>query len=163
MALLYDTYLMVAVSFFLFFGLLYRYGVHRMVLAALDARAERIRAELDEAKRLREEAQTLLASYERKQKDVEAQAEAIVARAREDAEMAAKQAQLDLTAAVDRRMRAAADQLAAAEAAAMRAVKDEAVRVAVEAAAALIARSVTPQQSRERIDAAIAEIGRRLN
>ncbi len=163
MALLYDTYLMVAVSFFIFFALLYRYDVHGMALRALDARAERIRADLDEAKRLREEAQTLLASYERKQKEVEAQADAIVARAREDAEIASKQAQADLTAAVDRRMRAAADQLAAAEAAAMRAVKDEAVRVAVEAAAAIIARSVTAEQSNQRIDDAIGEVGRRLN
>lgn len=163
MALLYDTYLMVAVSFFLFVGLLWRYDVHGMALRALDARADRIRAELEEAKRLREEAQTLLASYERKQKDVEAQAAAIVARAREDAELAAKQARADLTAAVDRRMRAAADQLAAAEAAAMRAVKDEAVRVAVEAARAVIAGAITAEQASRRIDESIAEVGRRLN
>lgn len=163
MALLYDTYLMVAVSFFLFLALLWRYDVHGMALRALDARADRIRAELDEAKRLREEAQTLLASYERKQKEVEAQAAAMVARAKEDAELAAKQAQIDLTAAVDRRMRAAADQISAAEAAAMRAVKDEAVRVAVEAATAVIARAVSPEQASLRIDESISEVGRRLN
>lgn len=163
MALLYDTYFLGLVSFILFFAILYRYDVHGMALRALDARAERIRAELAEAKALREEAQSLLASYERKQKDVERDAEAIVARAREDAEVAAAQARDDLARAIDRRLRAATDQIAAAEAAAMREVKDRAVAVAVAAASDVIARAMSPQTAAARIDDAIAEVGRRLN
>lgn len=163
MALLYDTYFVVALSFVLFLGILYRYDVHGMALRALDARAERIRSELDDAKRLREEAQALLAGYERRQKEVEATAEEIVARAREEAKISAEQAKKDLQTAVDRRLRAAADQIAAAEAAAMREVKDRAVAVAVAAAEDVIRRRMTPEAASARIDAAIGEVAARLN
>jgi len=163
MAILYDTYFVVALSFVLFLGVLYRYNVHEMMFAALDARAERIRAELDDAARLREEAQELLASYERRQKDVQATAEEIVAQARIDAEASAKKARADLEQSIDRRLRAAVDQIAAAEAAAMREVKDKAVSVAVAAAADLLAAKMTPKAASARLDASIRDVAARLN
>lgn len=163
MAILYDTYFVVALSFVLFLGVLYRYNVHTMLFSMLDARAERIRAELDDAARLREEAQELLASYERRQKDVSATAEEIVAQAKIDAEASAKQARADLEKSIDRRLRAAVDQIAAAEAAAMREVKDKAVSVAIAAAADVLTARMTPAAASARLDASIADVARRLN
>ncbi len=163
MSLLYDTYFVVALSFALFLGVLWYYDVHKMVGRALDARADRIRDELDEAKRLREEAQTLLASYERKQKDVEAHAADIVARAKEDAEAAAREARKALAGSIDRRIRAAVDQIAAAEAAAVREVTNRAVSVAVAAAGDVIGQSLSAEAADARIASAIDEIGARLH
>jgi F-type H+-transporting ATPase subunit b len=163
MALLYDTYFTVALSFVIFVGIMWKYDVHGMLLRALDARAERIRGELEDAKRLREEAQALLAGYERKQKEVEETSAAIVARAKEEATIAAEQAKKDLAASIDRRLKAATDQIAAAEAAAMREVKDRAVSVAVAAAADVIAKSMNKKAAAQRIDASIAEVAQRLN
>ena len=94
----------------------------------------RIKAELDEARALRDEAQTLLAGYERRQKEVRAQAEDIVAAARAEAEKAAEAAKEDIRRSVARRMQTATEQIAAAEQAAVRQIKDRAVAVAVAAA-----------------------------
>ncbi|MGF1659298.1 MAG: ATP F0F1 synthase subunit B [Rubrimonas sp.] len=163
MAILYDTYLVVALAFLGFFLVLWRYGVHNMIFKSLDARADRIRFELEEATRLREEAQSLLASYERKQRDVEETAAAIVARAKEDAQIAAEEARKALAVSIERRVKSAKDQIAAAETAAVRAVKDRAVDVASAAAADVIAASMTDAAANARVDAAIAEIGRKLH
>ena len=163
MAILYDTYFVVALAFLAFFAVLYRYRVHDMLFRSLDARAERIRAELEEATRLREEAQSLLASYERKQREVETMAADIVARAKEDAKIAADQARKDLEVSIERRLRTAQDQIAAAEAAAIRDVKNRAVEVATAAAADVIASSMSDEAANARIDAAIAEIGEKLH
>lgn len=163
MAFLYDTYIVVAISFVLFFAILWRYNVHGFILSALDARAERIRSELEDAKRLREEAQTLLAGFERRHKEVEGLAADIVTRAKQDAVVASEEAKKELARSIDRRLRAATDQIAAAENAAMRDVKDRAVAVAVAAATDVIRASLTPDAANARIDSAIAEVGARLN
>jgi F-type H+-transporting ATPase subunit b len=163
MAILYDTYFVVALAFILFFAVLWRYRVQDIVFRALDERSERIRRELDDAKKLREEAQTLLASYERKQKEVSEHADAIVARASEDAKAAAEQAKKDIAVSIERRMKAASEQIASAEAAAIRDVKDRAVTVAVAAAAEVIQKAMTAEAADKRIDDAIAEVGRRLH
>jgi F-type H+-transporting ATPase subunit b len=163
MAILYDTYFVVALAFFLFMGLLYRLNVHKMAVKALDDRAERIRHELDEARRLREEAQSLLASYERRQKEVEAQAADILARATADAKTAAEAAKAELAVSMDRRIRSAQEQIASAEAAAVRDIRNQAITVAVAAAAEALKGAMTPAADNARIDAAIAEVGARLH
>ena len=163
MEILYDTYFVVALAFVLFVGLLYRYRVQDLLFRALDDRADRIRRELEDAKRLREEAQSLLASYERKQKEVEGHAADIVARAKEDAKLAAEQAKKDLAVSIERRMKAAEDQIASAESAAIREVKDKAVSIAVAAAAEVIAKSMNAEAANARIDAAIDEVSARLH
>jgi F-type H+-transporting ATPase subunit b len=163
MAILYDTYFVVALSFALFVALMWRLNVHGMAVKFLDDRADRIRHELDEAKRLREEAQALLAGYERRQKEVEETAAAIIARAKDEATAAAEQARKDLAVSIERRLKAAADQIAAAESAAMRDVKNKAVSVAVAAARDVIARSMTKEAASARIDASIREVAARLN
>jgi F-type H+-transporting ATPase subunit b len=134
-----NTDFIVLISFIAFIGVLVYFKIPGILSGLLDKRAEGIRAELDEAKALREEAQTLLASYERKQREVQAQADAIVATAKEDAEAAAAQAKLDLQASIARRLATAEDQLASAQASAIKEVKDRAVTVAIAAAADVIA------------------------
>ena len=96
-------------------------------MGMLDKRAEGIQSELDEARRLREEAQTMLASYERKQKEVQEQADRIVAPAKQEAEAAATQARADLEKSIARRVAAAEEQIASAQAAAVKEVRDQSV------------------------------------
>lgn len=163
MAILYDTYFVVALSFVLFFAILYRYKVHHFLFAALDARAERIRGELEEAKRIREEAQMLLVSFEKRQREVEAEAAKMVEQAKGDARRSAEHMKEEALAAIDRRVKAAAEQLAAAEAAAVREVKDRAVAVAVAAATDILSRSMPARAVDASIDEAIVIAGQRLN
>lgn len=163
MDFLNNTNIVVALGFLVFVAILLYYRVPAMIAARMDARAARIKADLEEARALREEAQGLLVSYERRQKEVRSQAEDIVAAARTEAERAAEQAKEDIRRAVDRRIRTAADQIAAAEKAAVRQIRDRAVNVAVAAAAEVIQRSMRPEDADALIDAAIADVGQRMH
>ena len=96
-------------------------GVPKKLTGMLDARAAQIKSDLDEARALREEAKTILASYERKQKEVAEQTDRIIATAKEEAMAAAEQAKADLKAAIARRLAGAEEQIASAEAAAVQA------------------------------------------
>jgi len=121
-----------AVIGFLF--LLSFFGVWKRIGQSLDTRSDGIRTELDEARRLREEAQSLLASYQRKQKEAETQAEDIVAQAKRDAEAMAAQSRRDLTERLERRAATAEAKIANAEAQALGDVKARAAEMAVEMA-----------------------------
>jgi len=158
-----DSNLVVALTTVLFVCLLVYLKVPGKIAGLLDARAEKIRAELDEARRLREEAQTLLASYERKQKEVEGQAETIVANAKAEAERAAEQAKVDLAASITRRLKAADDQIASAEASAIKEVRDTAANIAIQAASAVITKKMTAANGNTLIDDAIKQIGAKLH
>lgn len=153
----------VTIAFLLFVGILLYVKVPALVAGFLDKRAATIQAELDTARALREEAKTLLASYERKQRDVQAQADRIVASAREDAVAAAEQAKQELQVAIARRLKAAEDQIASAEAAAVREVRERAVVVAVAAAGDVLAKQMTAETADALVDASIAEVGARLH
>lgn len=153
----------VALAAILFIALLVWKKVPGLIVGLLDKRAEKIRGELEEARRLREEAQTLLASYERKQKEVEGQAEQIVANAKAEAERAAAEAKANLAASIDRRVKAADDQIASAEASAMKEVRDRAVSVAMAAASSAIAAKMTAAKGGAMIDDAIKEVGAKLH
>lgn len=163
MAFFGDSNLVVTLSVILFIALLVYLKVPSKIGGLLDQRAEKIRAELDEARRLREEAQELLASYERKQRDVAEQTAAIVANAKLQAEEAAKEAKVQLEASIKRRLQSAEDQIASAEAGALREVKDRAVQVATAAAAAAISKSMTQETGEALIDAGISDLGGRLH
>ncbi len=160
---LYNTNFVVLLAFLLFIGVLVYFKVPGMLTKMLDDRAEQIRNELDEARALREEAQTILASYERKQREVAEQSERIVAHAREEAKLAAEQAKEDLKVSIARRLAAAEDQIASAESNALREVRDRAVSIAVAAAADVIAAKTNAADQNKLIDAAIAEVGDRLH
>lgn len=115
MEFLNNTNIVVGIGFVIFLAILVYYKVPAMLAAKLDERSVRIRADLDEARALRDEAQALLAAYERRQKEVAVQAEEIVTAARQEALRAAEAAKVDIRATVDRRLAAATEQIAAAE------------------------------------------------
>ncbi|MDP5218186.1 F0F1 ATP synthase subunit B [Ruegeria sp. 2205SS24-7] len=158
-----NTDFVVLLAFLVFLGILFYFKVPSMIGGALDNRAEGIQSELDEARALREEAQTLLASYERKQKEVQGQADAIVAAAKEDASLAAEQAKADLEQSIARRLAAAQDQIASAEASAVKEVRDQAITVAVAAASDVIAKQMTAAEANKLIDSAISDVGAKLH
>jgi F-type H+-transporting ATPase subunit b len=163
MDFLNNTEIVVAIGFVIFVGVLIYFGVPGMLTRALDARAVRIKAELDEARALRDEAQTLLAGYERRQKEVKAQAEDIVTAARAEAEKAAEAAKEDIRKSVARRLKTAAEQIAAAEQSAIRQIKDRAVTVAVAAAGDVLRENMKAADANRLIDAAISEVGDKLH
>jgi F-type H+-transporting ATPase subunit b len=156
MGFLNNTEIVVAIGFVIFIGVLIYFGVPGMLTRALDARAVRIKAELDEA-------QTLLAGYERRQKEVKAQAEDIVTAARAEAEKAAEAAKEDIRNSVARRLKTAAEQIAAAEQSAIRQIKDRAVTVAVAAAGDVLRENMKAADANRLIDAAISEVGDKLH
>jgi F-type H+-transporting ATPase subunit b len=160
---LHSTEFVVLLAFILFIAVLVYFKVPGLVGGLLDNRAETIRAELEEAKALREEAQSILASYERKQKDVAEQAEHIVAHAKKEAAAAAEVAKAEIKASIARRLAAAQDQIKSAEAAAVKEVRDTAVTVAVGAAQDLIAASMSATDANRLIDAAIADVEGKLH
>lgn len=158
-----NTDWVVLLGFMLFLAILFYFGVPKMLGGMLDQRADGIRAELDEARALREEAQTLLASYERKAREVEEQSARIVTEARVNAETAAEQAKADIERSIARRLAAAEDQIASAEAKASRAVRDQATTAAIAAAAEVIAGGTSASDQNKMIDDAIEEVGRQLH
>lgn len=158
-----NTDFVVLIAFIVFIAVLIYFKVPGMIGGLLDKRAEGIQDELNEARKLREEAQSVLASYERKQKEVAAQSERIVAHAKEEARLAAEQAKEDLKASIARRLAAAEDQIASAEAAAVREVRDQAVNVAIAAAKDVIAKQMTAAAGNKLIDDAIADVQTKLH
>ena len=160
---LHNTNFVVLIAFIVFVGVLFYFKVPGMIGGALDTRAAGIKSELDEARALREEAQTLLASYERKQKEVQEQAGRIVAQAKADADTAAEQAKADLEKSIARRLAAAEDQITSAQTAAVKEVRDQAVTIAVAAANSVIAKQMTAADGNKLIDAAISEVEAKLH
>lgn len=158
-----NTDFVVLLAFIVFVGVLIYFKVPGKVSGMLDARATAIRAELEEARALREEAKALLASYERKQKEVKDQTDRIVAGAKAEAEAAAAQAQADLAVSIKRKMAAAEEQIAAAEAAALTAVREQAISVAVAVAGEVLSKQMTEQTTSASIDAAIAQVEAKLH
>jgi F-type H+-transporting ATPase subunit b len=158
-----NTNFVVTLAFLLFIAVLVFFKVPGHLMGLLDKRAEGIKAELDQAKALREEAQTILASYERKQQEVAEQAERIIAHAKEEAEIAAAQAKQELEASIARRLAAAEDQIASAEANAIKDVRDTAIAVAVAAAGDVIAKQMTAAKGNALIEDAIGQLGDKLH
>lgn len=158
-----NTDFIVLLAFLLFVGILVYLRVPVILSGLLDKRADGIRAELNEAKALREEAQTVLASYERKQREVAEQSKRIVEHAREEARLAAEQAKEDLKASMARRIAAAEDQIASAQAKVVREVRDQAIQVAVAAARDVIARQMTAADGDKLVDEAIVTVEAKLH
>jgi F-type H+-transporting ATPase subunit b len=158
-----NTNFIVLLAFLLFVGVLIYFKVPGILMGLLDKRADTIQNELDEAKALREEAQTLLASYKRKQAEMKEQAERIVETARKEAKASAEQAKVDLEASIARRLASAEDQIASAQASAVRAVRDQAVNVAVSAAGEVIAGQMGPAQSEALFNAALDDVKAKMH
>lgn len=158
-----NTNFVVLLAFLLFIALLVYLKVPGKIGGMLDQRADGIKSELDEARALREEAQTLLASYERKQKEVQDQADRIVAHAKTEAAEAAEQAKKDLQVSIKRRIKAAEEQIASAEASAVKDVRDQAIAVAVAAAKEVVAKEMSDESRSKLVDDSIAEVQAKLH
>ncbi|AGT07729.1 F0F1 ATP synthase subunit B [Paracoccus aminophilus] len=158
-----NTDFVVLISFLVFIGILLYFKVPSIIGKLLDKRAEGIRNDLAEARRLREEAQEIYASYERRQREVSVQADEIVANAKREATLQAEKAKEDLKVSIARRLKAAEEQIAGAESDAVRAVRDRAVQVAVAAAAEILQQQGTAADRSAGIDKAIDDVARRLN
>lgn len=158
----FDNSFWATVAFFIFIGLMIYLKVPGMITKMLDDRIGQIENDLDEAKRLREEAQALLAEYERKRIAAESEAEDIVTAAKEEAEQMAKDARIALDDMVTRRTKAVEDKIAQAEAQALAEVRARSADVAVEAARVLLQGQMA-ETGDDLVDAAIKEVGSKLN
>jgi F-type H+-transporting ATPase subunit b len=152
----------VAVSFVAFFVVVWK-PLRATILGGLDSRAERIRKELDDAQRLREEAQTLLADFQRKQRDALQEADAIIARAKAEAERLQREAAARLEAELGRREVQALQRIALAEQAAAQEVRAAAVDVALAATRRLLEERLDSGAQARLIDEAIRELPGKLN
>jgi F-type H+-transporting ATPase subunit b len=135
----------------------------RTVFGALDGHAAKIRAELDAAKRLRDEAQSLLAEHQRKLAAGEDQAQAIVGRARAEVERQTERHRVELEAALQRRTEQAMERIAREEARALQEVRAQAATLAIRTTERLLAEQLGEQKARALLDDSIAEIGRKLS
>ena len=161
-ALLNTPEFWVAVAFVIFVGLAFK-KVRDGLNSALDGRSARIKAQLDEAQSLREDAQALLAEYQRKQRGAGDEAKAFVEHAKAEAERSRVQAHADLEKAVERREQQALEKIEQAEAAALKEVRDQAVDLAIAATAQLLSESVAAQKGEALVDDAIAELPEKLH
>src|SRR5436190_18063285 len=152
----------VAIAFVIFLVVLGYLKVHKMLVKGIDDRRDRIKAELDEARRLKEEAQALLAGYQRKQHEVEHEAQAIIAGARAEADRLAREAVARMEEFVARRTKMAEDKIAQAEAQALADVRSSAAEAAVAAAESILARTVTGPIADKLVTEGVDELKSRL-
>lgn len=153
----------VLIAFVAFIALLGYYRVHSLIGKALDDRADGIRRELDQARRLREEAQQLLADYQRKAREAEDEAKAIVEAARREAEALAATTRTNLKDSLERRTRLAEDKIARAEAQAVADVRASAIDAATTAAERILQADVGRGSDTRLIDESIRGLKSRLN
>ena len=161
MEILHEAEFWVLVAAVVFVALAGR-KVFGALASGLDARATRIRGELDEARRLREEAEKLVAEYRAKQQQAAAEAEAIVAHAKAEAERIATQSARDLELALERRQHTAEERIAQAEAKALDEVRAVAIDVAIAAAREVITAQIDERRGGMLIDEAIVALPQRL-
>ncbi len=158
-----DATFWVGAAFVLFVGILVYLKVPGMLTGVLDERAKKISDDLDQARELREEAQVLLATYQRKQRDALIDSEEIIAHAKEEAMREAEQAEKKLEESVARRQQAALNKIALAEAQAENEVRDAAIEIAIAAATAVVAQQVQGDRADALVNTAIQDLRRHLN
>jgi F-type H+-transporting ATPase subunit b len=153
----------VAVAFVIFVGILIYVGVPKMMLAALDDRAKRVQAELDEARRLKDEAQRLLAEYQGKRQRAESEAASIIEGAKAEAERIAAEAKDKMEEFVARRTKMAETKIAQAEAQAVADVRAAAAEAAVTAAEKILTDAVKGKVADDLIARGIGDVKAKLN
>ena len=158
-----DATFWATVGLVIFLALIIYAGVPRMVGKGLDTRAERIRNDLEEARRLREEAQHLLAEYQRKRKEAEQEAGEIVAAAKREAEGLVAEAKIRTEDYVTRRTALAEQKIGQAERDAVAEVRANAVDIAIEAAGRILADKVDAKADAALFKAALSDVKTRLN
>lgn len=153
----------VAVAFVILMAGLGYLGVHRTILKALDERQARIKAELDEARRLKEEAQALLAQYRSRQQEAEREAEGIVASATAEAELIAREAKAKMEEFVARRTQLAETKIAQAESQALADVRAVAADAAVAAAERILMQTARGKVADDLLARGIEDVKKKLN
>jgi F-type H+-transporting ATPase subunit b len=153
----------VAVAFFILMGVFAYFGIHRTVLKTLDHRSERIKAELDDAHRLKEEAAKLLAEYQARGASAEREAQEIISNAKAEAERIAAEAKTKMEDFVARRTKTAESKIATAEAQALADVRAAAADAAVTAASTILSQSVKGDIAEDLLAKGIAEVRKKLN
>ena len=160
--LLKDPAFWTAVALVIFVAGLLLANVHGALIKSLDARAVTIKGELDEARRLREEASALFALHQRKQREAQKETEEILALAREEARIAAEEAREALAALIDRRRQQAEDKIARAEEQAVKDIRAYAASISIGAARRFIRSRIDERRSTALIDGAIAALPEKL-
>jgi F-type H+-transporting ATPase subunit b len=161
--MLFEAEFWVAVSFVIFIGILVYVGAPAMITRALDARSERVKAELDDARRLREEAQEVLAEYRRKKADAEREAQTIIATAKQEGERMAVEAAAKAEDFVARRTKMAEAKIAQAEAQALADVRAAAAEAAVSAAEKILTQTAKGKVADDLVVAGIKDLRAKLN
>lgn len=163
MEMLFEPETWVAIAFVVFVCVLGYFGVHRSLINALDKRSARIKVELDEASRLKAEAQQLFDEYQRRQREAEGEAADIIAAAKAEAERMAVEAKAKLEEFIARRTTMAETKIAQAEAQAVADVRVAAAEAAVSAAEKILTQSATGKTADELISQGIADVKAKLN
>ncbi|MDH3230255.1 MAG: F0F1 ATP synthase subunit B [Alphaproteobacteria bacterium] len=161
-SLWHSTTFWAGVAFVVFVVLAYKPG-KRILTGALDERIAKIREEIEEAQRLREEAQSTLASYQRRQREALQEAETIIEHAREEAERARAHAETELEASITRREQQAAEKIAQAEAAALDDIRNRAVELAIGATAKLLEEKLAGKAGEKSVSDAIKVLSDKLH
>jgi F-type H+-transporting ATPase subunit b len=153
----------VAIAFIILMAVFVYMGVHRTMLTALDHRAARIKAELDDARKLKDEAAKVLAEYKTRRASAEREAEDIIANAKAEAERIAADAKTKMEDFVARRTKSAESKIAMAEAQALADVRAAAADAAVSAASTILSQSVKGSVANDLLTKGIAEVRAKLN
>jgi F-type H+-transporting ATPase subunit b len=153
----------VAIAFVILMGVFAYFGIHRTVLKALDHRSERIKAELDDARRIKEEAAKLLAEYKARRATAEREAQDIIAAAKVEAERIASEAKAKMEDFVARRTKTAESKIALAEAQALADVRAAAADAAVTAASTVLSQTVKGPVAEDLLAKGITEVREKLN
>jgi F-type H+-transporting ATPase subunit b len=161
--MLFEAEFWVALGFFLFIGVLVYYGIPQKMISALDQRGARIKGELDDARRLRDEAEALLAEYKRKRKEADAEAEAIIANARAEAERVAEETKTRMEEFVARRSQVAQAKIAQAESQAVADVRAAAAEAAAAAAEKILSQSAKGDVAERLLAEGIRDVKAKLN
>ncbi len=157
-----DAEFWVTVSFIGFVLLAFR-PTFKAIATHLDARSAQIASELAEARRLREEAQALLASYQKKQQESLREADEILAAAKEEVALISKQSENDINQAVEKRMKSAMEKIAQSETKALQDVQNHVVDIAIAAARAIINDYLVNTGNDEIIKQTASELERKLH
>jgi F-type H+-transporting ATPase subunit b len=160
---LMETENWVALGFLCFLGLLAYLGAHRKIIDAIDGRRARIKSELDDAHRLHQEAQALLVEFERKGRDAETEAQAIIAGAKAEAERLAVDAKAKAEDFVTRRTKMAEEKIAQAEAQALADVRSAAAEAAVAAAEKILTAAAKGKVAEDLLARGIEDIKQKFN
>ena len=158
-----DPEFWVALAFVIFIGILIKFGVPKMVFSSLDERSDRIKQALDEAQRLRSEAQAVLTQYQKKREEAEKEAQAIIVSARVEAERLAGEAKGKVEEFIARRTKMAESKIAQAEAQALADVRAAAADAAVAAAEKVLVQTTHGAAAESLIAKGISDLKAKLN